>query len=179
MTGKVAKFTGFYRNERTIAPAATNQFATLQYTCEDADETVVGIHVEIAMNPEGLTDEGSSNVAGYARIVVNRAGNTIPVVVSSQGWADVVTASNLNDEDTGDTWAITPFALGSTLGVLGVTGVGLMGSTGLHLVLSPATKRSLRKGDTVEVEIQYSNSGTGGSQPIQEVVTGTIFIHGD
>lgn len=179
---KVRKYTGYNRNERTIAPAATNQFAALRYTCEDqGGETVVSIHVELALNPEMLTDVGTSNVAGYARLVVNRAGNVIPVVLTAFDWGETALTPNIiNDEDSGDTWAITPFAFGAGLVLTPlISGAGMGGTGPVHLTLSPKTKRSLRKGDTVDVEIQYSNSGTGASQPLQEVVTGTVFIQGD
>lgn len=174
------KYTGFARAERTISAAATNQFGALQYDCEDqGGETIVSVHVEIALNPENLTDGGSSNVAGYARLVVNRSGNTIPVIVPSTDWDTTAVADAINDEDAGDTWAITPFAFGTAfVGAVIPAGAGLSGTTGVHLILSPKTKRSLRKGDALIVELQYSNSGTGGAQPIQECITGTLFVTG-
>lgn len=178
---KVRKYTAFARAERTIAPAATNQFAGLIYTCEDqGGETIVSVHVELALNPENLTDAGTSNVAGFARLVIQRAGNSGPVIVPSADWDDVTTADVLNDADAGDTWAITPFAFGAGLVITPlISGAGMSATGPVHLVLSPKTKRSLRKGDTMQVDIQYSNSGTGASQPVQEAITATCFVQGD
>lgn len=178
---KALKYTGYARNERTIAPGATNQFGTLTYTCADqGGETIVSIHAEVSMNPETLTDPGQSNIAGYARLVVNRQGNTIPVIAPFDDWSATGSVNGINDEDAGDTWAIVPFSFGTGLVITPlISGAGMAGGTAAHVVLSPKTKRTLRKGDSVQVEIQYSN-GAGGSasQPIQEVVTGTLFVQG-
>lgn len=166
------KYVGFNRNERQIDGGATNQFTALRFTADD-DMTVLGCHVEIALASEPpIAPGGSSNLAGYARIVVNRAGNGIPVIVPDLAWSiDAAQASQLNDADAGDTWAITAFALGAAR--IGVEGTSQGSSQ--NLVLSPATKRKLRRGDTIEVELQYSNGGTQ-QTATQEAVVGTLFV---
>lgn len=174
---KTRKFTGFNRNERTIPAGVTTQFAALVYTCEDqGGETVVSVHVEIALGQEPPTATGAANVAGYARLCVNRAGNVIPLIQPNVDWDTVTVADTLNDEDSGDTWAITPFALG---GSVQPVAFGAVTGGAVHLVLSPKTKRSLRKGDEMYVELNYSNGGGVDNAIIQEAVTGTTFIQGD
>lgn len=177
---RTRKFTGWTRNERTIAAGATNQFNPLIYTCEDqGGETIVSVHVEIALGAEPGTTESASNLAGYARLVINRAGNVIPQLGTTGDWDATTTPDTINDEDAGDTWAITPWALGGIVVAGVIFADSASGAGPIHLTLSPKTKRSLRKGDTLEVEIQYSNGGGTGNGIAQEAVTGTVFVQGD
>lgn len=168
--GGVRKWTGWNRNERNITIGASQQFDALLFQAEE-DTTIVMCHVEIAMCLEPATDPGQSSLAGYARLRINRAGNAIPLIQPSDDWDAVGGTDTLSDADSMDTWAITPFALANS----GFTLTGPGSPSGpVHLTLSPKTKRSLRRGDSLSVEINYSNGGNQNAAH-QESVTGTIF----
>lgn len=172
----VRKYVGFDRNERTIPAGTRSQFGdTLVFTADD-DCTVVGISVEIAIAAEANESGGTTHsAAGYGRLVVNRAGNTVPLIEPTTSWSATDEADTLNDEDAGDTWAISPIAVAGN-GAVFVSGAGYT-SQNDRIVLAPRTKRKLRRGDQIYVETQYSNGGVGNAV-FQEVVTGTIFIEG-
>lgn len=183
----VRKYTGWNRNERTITGGATNQFIGLIFEADD-DCTAVGVHVELSLCPEApTTPDAHFNLTGWARIVVNRAGNLIPLILPSDQWWDPDVVDSFNDEDSGDSWAIVPFGIGGGLSASNLVGNTVTGAaanglapyavTGLNLVLSPKTKRKLRRGDQVIVDLQYSN-GAAGNGVVQESVVGTIFIEG-
>lgn len=173
----VEKYTQFARNERNITLGASQQFTPLVFTAED-DTVIVGVMVEIALGLEMPTDPGSVSLGGYARLAVYPQGAAIPLVVPNGTWNTTGTAQvdTLLDEDSEDTWAITPFAMAATF----AAGVALAagGPAGpVHLKLAPATKRRLRRGDQLVVEMNYSNGGDQNSAH-QEVVTGTLFTQG-
>lgn len=173
----VQKYTGFQRNERTITAGSTNQFSVLQFVADD-DCTVVGVSAEvvIASEPTDAATAANFSAAGYARLVVNRAGNTRPTtaVTSVASWGQQE-ADTLNDADAGDTWAISGLAIAGG-GVISANS-SAQTSQNDRTTLAPRTKRKLRRGDSVEIETQYSNGGNGNAV-FQEVVIGTIFIEG-
>lgn len=170
----VTKYTQWNRNERNITLGASQQFTPLVFTAED-NCTIVGIIVDIALGLEMPADPGSTSLAGYARIAIYRQGAAIPLIAPNGTWNTTGTAQvdTLLDEDSGDTWAIVPFAMAAAFGAGVALGAG--GPAGpVQLHLSPGTKRSLRRGDQCVVELQYSNGGDQNSAN-QESVTGTIF----
>lgn len=176
----VEKYTQFARNERNITLGASQQFTPLVFTAED-DTVIVGVMVEIAMGLEMPTDAGSTSLAGYARLAVYPQGAAIPLVQPNGTWNTTAVAQvdTLLDEDSEDTWAITPFAMASAFVNAAIAGIGSGGGAGpyVHLKLAPATKRRLRRGDQLVVELNYSNGGNQNSAH-QEVVTGTLFTQG-
>lgn len=156
--------------ERSVAGGATDIFTALRYIAPE-DQTVIGVHVEIALSMESLEPVATyehNNIGGVARLVIFKAAQTETTPVSAEDW-DALANATLNDADCGDTWAMVPFALSSS-GSNTIPGH----ATNIQLMLSPKTKRKLRREDELRVQLIYTNSGDD-TGTIQEITTGTLF----
>lgn len=147
------KYLVWARYEQSLPAATTQQHEVLSFEAPE-DGTVVGIIAELAIGFEEPTSgNNTAAVAGYARLVVNRAGNTIPTVLPNvtlagslpADWDAVGASDTLQDADTGDTWAIQAIGHGP-------------GAT-TRVLLVPKTKRKLRRQDKVSLETNLSNGG--------------------
>lgn len=185
----LAKYMVLSDRERQVAGGNADQFRVAQYTAPE-NTTIVSVMVELAFSAEPLEPTlgyEHANIGGIARLVVKRAGMTIPtlnrnpddpdtgVPALTADWDALPpesggTQGTLNDGDTGDTWAISPFAL-SASGSNDRPGYG--GND--RVILAPKTKRTLRRGDALILETWYSNAGAD-QGVIQEIAVGTLFV---
>lgn len=162
----MGKYQGFNIEEQAGIVAAGAYQAVLFNDLADEDMTIVKCHVEIAIGTEEGTTADLGNqwsITGVARLVISGRGQDASgAITGNNAPFDTSIAGTINDEDKGDTWAMSPFVLTSR-------------GQPIRIELSPKTKRKLRKGDQFLVTLDGTNSGADTSPAVQSAATVTMF----
>lgn len=164
----VRKYQTYYRGEDQLAAAATAQRSMITGTVAE-DGTIVGVIIELAIASEPIDSDGSTAVtgAGFLRTLGPTLTQPNLIATDFNPW-DTDNADTVMDQDNGDIWAMSPFAVQSS-----GPGTGRQGSV-WHLTLRPGTKRKMRRGDIMEFLVNWSNSGQN-QAVLAWCVTCTVF----